>query len=229
MSNLFGEQVVEVVSYPKGKLLFRQGEPGTAAFIINSGSIGIFREVEKKKMPLATLREGELFGEMAVLDGSPRMASAVTLEPCTLMVISVETMNQKMGRTDPFVKALLSMLMSNLRNVHAAYTPKARSFLDAVNALNQQSEMVTKFVAAKGDELIDADTLMKVGQLNEIVKDLRTAALELRAIDRRHDAVPDQSDLDNATEGAAQQATGDTEAPGEPPEERRAPDPTVPS
>jgi len=76
MVQSFDDQAIEVVTYPKGTTLFRQGEPGDAAFIVNSGSVGIYREVEGKRVPLATLRKGELFGKMAVIDGSPRMATA---------------------------------------------------------------------------------------------------------------------------------------------------------
>ena len=92
------ENAIEVVTYPKGTTLFRQGEAGDAAFIVNAGSIGIYREVEGKRVPLATLRKGEPFGEMAVIDGSPRMATAFTLEDCTLTMISVALMTEKMKK-----------------------------------------------------------------------------------------------------------------------------------
>jgi len=98
------DQAIEVVTFPKGTTLFRQGEPGNAAFILNAGAIGIYREIEDKRVPLATLRKGELFGEMAVIDGSPRMATAFTLEDCTLTMISVELMSEKMKKTDPFLR-----------------------------------------------------------------------------------------------------------------------------
>ena len=126
------DQAIEVVTYPKGTTLFRQGDAGDAAFIVNSGSVGIYREVEGKRIPLASLRKGELFGEMAVIDGSPRMATALTLDNCTLTMISVDLMTEKMKKTDPFIKALITMLLGNLRSVHDSYTPKARSLVAGV-------------------------------------------------------------------------------------------------
>ena len=105
MIQSFDDQAIEVVTHPKGITLFRQGEAGDAAFIVNAGSIGIYREVEGKRIPLATLRKGELFGEMAVIDGSPRMATAFTLEDCTLTMISVELLSEKMKKADPFIKS----------------------------------------------------------------------------------------------------------------------------
>jgi CRP/FNR family transcriptional regulator, cyclic AMP receptor protein len=105
MVQSFDEHAIEVVTYPKGTTLFRQGEPGNAAFIVNSGPVGIYREVEDKRVPLATLRKGELFGEMAVIDGSPRMATAFTLEDCTLTMISVELMSEKMKKNRPLYQS----------------------------------------------------------------------------------------------------------------------------
>ena len=119
------DQAIEVVTYPKGTTLFRQDDAGDAAFIVNSGSVGVYREVEGKRIPLASLRKGELFGEMAVIDGSPRMATALTLDNCTLTMISVDLMTEKMKKTDPFIKALITMLLGNLRSVHDSYTPES--------------------------------------------------------------------------------------------------------
>ncbi|MEQ8734177.1 MAG: cyclic nucleotide-binding domain-containing protein [Rhodospirillaceae bacterium] len=184
------EQAIEVVTYPKGTTLFRQGEPGNAAFIVNSGSIGIYREVEDKKVPLATLRKGELFGEMAVIDGSPRMASAFTLEDCTLTMISVELMSEKMKKTDPFIKALITMLLGNLRSVHDSYTPKARSLLDSVSALSRQCDALTKFLTDSDDTELDVDVAVKVGALNEVVAELVAIAERNRDKERRTDALP---------------------------------------
>ncbi len=190
MVQSFDDQAIEVVNYPKGTTLFRQGEPGDAAFIINSGSIGIYREVEDKKMPLATLRKGELFGEMAVIDGSPRMATAFTLEDCTLTMISVDLMTEKMKKTDPFIKALISMLLGNLRSVHDSYTPKARSLVDSVSTLSRQSEALTKYLTDNEDMEIPVDVAAKVGELNSIVASLSDMAEKHKDKDRRTDAMP---------------------------------------
>ena len=190
MIQSFDDQAIEVVTHPKGTTLFRQGEAGDAAFIVNAGSIGIYREVEGKRIPLATLRKGELFGEMAVIDGSPRMATAFTLEDCTLTMISVELLSEKMKKADPFIKALITMLLGNLRSVHDSYTPKARSLADSINALARQSEALTKYLSDSKDMDLDVDIAVKVGELNEIVRSLGGIADKHRDKDRRGDAMP---------------------------------------
>ncbi|MDX2143162.1 MAG: cyclic nucleotide-binding domain-containing protein [Rhodospirillaceae bacterium] len=189
------EASIEVVTYPKGKVLFRQGDKGGAAYIVNSGAVGIFREAGDRKIPLATVRKGELFGEMAVLDGSARMATAFTLEESTLMMISVEVMMDKMRKSDPFIKALVHMLMNNLRGVHDSYTPKSRSLLDSVNSLQKQSEMVARFMQANVAADMKDDLEAKLKSLDAIVKELRRIAMTYRGEDRRDNAIPSEADL----------------------------------
>ena len=78
----------------------------------------MYREAQGRKIPLATVRKGELFGEMAVVDSSPRMATAFALEDTLVMVIPLDIMLDKMRKADPFIRAMISMLMNNLRGVH---------------------------------------------------------------------------------------------------------------
>jgi CRP/FNR family transcriptional regulator, cyclic AMP receptor protein len=189
------EASIEVVTYPKGKVLFKQGERGSAAYIVNAGAVGIFRENGGRKIPLATVRKGELFGEMAVIDNSPRMATAFTLEESTLMVISVDTVMDKMRKSDPFIKALIHMLMNNLRSVHDSYTPKSRSIFDSVNSLQRQSEMVARFMSTKVAPELRAELNAKLTELDAVTKELHRIALAHRDEDRRHDAMPNEADL----------------------------------
>ncbi len=189
------EPSIQNVTFPKGKVLFKQGEKGAPAFIVNSGAVGIYREAMGRKIPLATIRKGELFGEMAVVDNSPRMATAFTLEESTLMVIPVDVMMDKMRKTDGFIRALVGMLMNNLRHVHESHTPKSRSLVDAVNTLQRQCEIVTKFLQADMPPTFRADLEARLKQLDVVMKDLRRLAMAHREEDRRDDAIPAEADL----------------------------------
>lgn len=186
---------IQNVTVPKGKVLFKQGDKGTAAFIVNSGAVGIYREAMGRKIPLATIRKGELFGEMAAVDNSPRMATAFTLEDTTLMVVPVEMMMDKMRKADGFIRALIGMLMNNLRHVHESHTPKSRSLVDAVNTLHRQSEIVTRFLQADLPPKFRADLEARLKQLDVVMKDLRRLAMAHREEDRRDDAIPAEADL----------------------------------
>ena len=52
--------------------LFKRGAAGDAAYIVHSGLVGVFKEIEDGRFQLAMLKDGELFDEVAIIDGSPR-------------------------------------------------------------------------------------------------------------------------------------------------------------
>lgn len=73
------EKIVHRRKYKKGEFVIRKGDPGLGMYIIVKGSVEIIEEdkVTEQKI-LATLNDGSFFGDLALLDESPRSASAVT-------------------------------------------------------------------------------------------------------------------------------------------------------
>ncbi len=68
-----------------GEEIFKAGSPGDAMYIIKSGSVKVWIESGRRKKMVALLSDGEFFGEMALIDGSPRSAT-VTSEGETELV-----------------------------------------------------------------------------------------------------------------------------------------------
>jgi CRP-like cAMP-binding protein len=190
-----GDPGIEIVAYPKGSVLFKQGEKGDAAYILNSGTIGLYRESQGRRVPLASVRRGEMFGEMAFTDGSPRLASAFAIEDSVLMVIPAAAMQGKLRGSDPFIKAMIEMLAGNLRRVHETHTPKSRSFLDGINGLMRQCEVIGRFLHVNLPKEFKSDLAKRLKELESILKSLRGVAMAHREQDRRDDAVPHEADL----------------------------------
>jgi CRP-like cAMP-binding protein len=78
-----GERALEV-EFPAEHVIARQGEIGTGLFVIVSGATRVVRDGEE----LARLRAGDFFGEMSVIDGLPRVAQVVTVEPTTCLALA---------------------------------------------------------------------------------------------------------------------------------------------
>jgi CRP/FNR family cyclic AMP-dependent transcriptional regulator len=189
------DQAIEVINFPKGKVLFKQGEKSDAAYIVNSGAVGMYREAQGRKIPLATVRRGELFGEMAAIDNSPRMATAFTLEESALMVVPIGIMLDKLRKADPFIRAMIHMLMNNLRGVHESYMPKSRSLADAITMLNRQYEIVSRFAQSDLPPAFRTDLAAKLKGMDAVIKELRRIAALHREEDKREDAIPSEADL----------------------------------
>jgi len=100
-----------------GRYIFREGESGDLAFIVTEGVVEITRKVNGEKVVLGEVPKGGLFGEMALLNEKPRMASAYAQDEVKLLVISRAQMTKKMSDADPFYRALIEVLSSHVRSV----------------------------------------------------------------------------------------------------------------
>jgi CRP-like cAMP-binding protein len=77
--------------FPKGTVLFREGEPGKDMFVLQSGRIAISKRVRDVEKTLAVLGPGEFFGEMAIIANKPRNATATVADDAKLLVIDSKT------------------------------------------------------------------------------------------------------------------------------------------
>lgn len=94
--------------------VFREGDGGDGAYVVLDGSVRIFKTRNGHETTLAQLKPGDIFGEMALLDGKPRSASAQAGEHgLTVRFIKSEEFKGMLG--DPFVSELLSEMGRRLR------------------------------------------------------------------------------------------------------------------
>ena len=94
-------------SHRKGDLIFSQGDPGMALYVVAEGLIKISLESERgDEMILATLRPPELFGELAVIDEGPWTASARALEPTILLAVTRPVFDRMLRENPALMHAL---------------------------------------------------------------------------------------------------------------------------
>lgn len=114
-----GDQILERRTLAIGEFAFRQGDAGDRAYVVQSGNIEIVRSGEGGDVVLGAIGKGGIFGEMALIDSKPRMAGARATEPTTLIVVSRDMLNQKLAKTDPFVRGLLNIFAETIRSMSA--------------------------------------------------------------------------------------------------------------
>ena len=100
---------------PLGAVIFREGEVGDVAYIVERGRVEIAALRDGKKTVLAQLTEGELFGEMALIDEQVRSASARSLDETTLIVVDRDQVRQKIDSADPLLSLFLKVILDRLR------------------------------------------------------------------------------------------------------------------
>jgi CRP/FNR family cyclic AMP-dependent transcriptional regulator len=84
-------KVVDTHRLPASEILFQAGEPGESLFIVRSGQIELFiKDTAGQKIVLTIAEEGNMFGELSLLDSGPRTATAVALTDAELLVLDRE-------------------------------------------------------------------------------------------------------------------------------------------
>jgi CRP/FNR family transcriptional regulator/CRP/FNR family cyclic AMP-dependent transcriptional regulator len=99
------------VAVPAGTVLVNEGETGAEFCIIRSGEC----EVSRNGQLTATLKAGESFGEIAVLDGKPRTATVTTTQPTELFVLGQPDFEHAMKVAPGLSQAILHQLCAHLR------------------------------------------------------------------------------------------------------------------
>lgn len=97
-----------------GSLLFREGELGSNAFLIESGKVEVFVTRQGVETHLADLGSGEIVGEMALVSKGPRQASVRAVELTVCSTITEQIIDRLLETCEPGVKALLRVLMKRL-------------------------------------------------------------------------------------------------------------------
>ncbi|MCP4379422.1 MAG: MFS transporter, partial [bacterium] len=99
-----------------GTQLFKEGDPGDSLYIIIQGSVRVYQtSPEGEQSKLTTLGAGEVFGELALIDGRPRSATVATLESCELMQIGRSEFLSIVTRSPRMLANLLSGLSGTIR------------------------------------------------------------------------------------------------------------------
>jgi CRP/FNR family transcriptional regulator, cyclic AMP receptor protein len=163
-----------------GDVLFREGDGGEEMFVIQSGTVQITKFVGGEERPLATLGRGEFLGEMAILNGKPRSATAVVLEDARVLVIDAKTLETMIAKNTEIAMRLIKKLSRRLASADEMIQillnpdPRARVLLGLkrhVEAFGEETPTGVK-VHLRPEELA-AEVGTNPGDVEEVLSRLR--------------------------------------------------------
>ena len=100
--------------FAPGETVIRAGDPGSSMFVVHNGRVQVQVNENGRPRPVATLNEGDFFGEMALFTGEPRTANVVALEETEVLEIGHGAMKQVFD-TNPDLVESLSFIMTERR------------------------------------------------------------------------------------------------------------------
>jgi CRP/FNR family transcriptional regulator, cyclic AMP receptor protein len=104
--------------FRRNEVIFHQGDLGDSLQILASGAVKIvLPSAEGEEAIIATLRPGDFFGELALLDGAPRSATATASEASETLSLPREAFLRMLGQDTQLTLALLSGLATELRRL----------------------------------------------------------------------------------------------------------------
>ena len=150
---LFDEALrrAEMLSMPKGSIVFREGDRGDALFFIREGKVDVYRTVKGERKLIAILAEGQYFGEMSLLADEARNATVEAVTDMSLVRISQSDFNE-IVRRDPGMMADLRVVFEErkknrediLRDPRIAVTTRKR--LDLNRDINTHLDILSQCI-----------------------------------------------------------------------------------
>src|SRR2546428_3716660 len=100
--------------FAPGETVIRAGDPGSSMFVVHNGRVSVQVSENGKPRTVATLNEGDFFGEMALFTGQPRTANVVAVEETEVLEIGHRAMKQ-LFQTNPELVESLSHVIAERR------------------------------------------------------------------------------------------------------------------
>jgi diguanylate cyclase len=126
--------------YQPGEVIFREGEPGLYAYLIETG--GVELSVAGRARVLGRLGAGDLFGEVAIIERAPRFATAIAIERTVVTAINGEDLAARMTHSDPVVVHLMKTLIRRMEQQRGgAHGLFAKASDEALKELLTESEI----------------------------------------------------------------------------------------
>jgi signal transduction histidine kinase len=128
LQTLTAEQIAQLIergtrfSVSPGKNLFSKGDAGHCMYVILSGQVQVYMDAgEGQALVLSLLGPGDFFGEMALIDGGPRSAGALTLGSCELFVLERAAFLDILSISPEMLSRLFANLIKRLRATDERY------------------------------------------------------------------------------------------------------------
>jgi CRP-like cAMP-binding protein len=190
-----------IARVPAGQIIFDEGDVGTEMYVIQSGTVEIFKRTKKEgERCLASLEKGDFFGEMSILEDVPRTASARARTECELVKISHSTFDEMLRHNGEIAVRMLRKLSRRLRETtklleqSAGDAPALEEPSDIFPKATERHQIFRLLVDNSAEEFyLNRDSETTIGRIDPVTGirpdvDLANADTQ-RSVSRRHSKI----------------------------------------
>jgi len=145
-----------------GATVFRQGDPGGSMYVIRAGKVRVLKESQGRQRVVTTLGPGDFFGEMAVVTGRPRCATAEVIEEAELLKVPADKLQEMISGTGEIAVRLIRHLAERLEN--------ANQFIDLLledditaRVIRELQETLESAEGSAAPDITDKQLALKLG------------------------------------------------------------------
>lgn len=154
----------------KGAVIIKEGETGNSAFLVQSGSVKVFVDYEGRQIELARLGPGQIFGEMALVFDEKRSATVETVEDTNLIVITRQTLEEKLRKSDPTIRAIVPMLMKRIVQTNNALLSRHADVKTLLDVVRNIYDIILTSLPRTQQQSFQNGVLPKLNQFLEAVR-----------------------------------------------------------
>jgi CRP-like cAMP-binding protein len=183
------EKTYNVESFAKDQIIFKEGDESKYAYLVQSGSVEIFRLVNNNHVIVNQIKQGEMFGEMGIVSSAPRVASAKASEKSRLIKFDQDDVLADLKKSPKIINALTHLLIkrfeildNELREQHGSDmfmkityllelldTPKSDTHFVPYNALIERAKQLINASQVEIDEAIHTLSNLSLVQLEDLI------------------------------------------------------------
>jgi CRP/FNR family cyclic AMP-dependent transcriptional regulator len=161
-------------TYRKNTIILNEGEPGDSLFVLLQGQVKVYATDENgREITYGTIVAGDYFGEMS-LDGGPRSASIMTLEPCLCALVPRAAVRQHLAEEPEFAFSLVTQVIRRARS--ATETARQMALLDVygrvIHTLEGQQGPASSQSPVQLTQITHQQIASRVGASREMVSRL---------------------------------------------------------